>query len=126
MRSLGIPRRFAQYAKDLQRAGMNIVVEAKQESIGSDAMSEKAVEKVTDVVDKVDGIGAKAEKVATHFGETLDELDETLDIAQDMSNSLRRVGSTLRGKLGIQTNRPPAKGLPAVNPAQETGGKGEV
>lgn len=100
----GIPRRFTQHIKDLQRAGMDIVTKAPT---GQNEMSEKSVEKVTGAVDKITGLGEKAEKVAGHVDQTIAEVDETLEIVQDMSAQLRRAGAALRGKLGVQTNRPP-------------------
>lgn len=122
MRSTGIPRRFVQHAKDLQRAGMSIVEGGKKQD--QNAMSEKAVEKVTTAVDKIAGLGEKAEKIAGHVDQTLSEVDETLEIVQDMSAQLRRAGAALRGKLGVQTNRPPQPTtIFGVNIDAGTGGK---
>lgn len=119
MQSFGVPRRFTQYAKDLQRAGMNIVPEPRKGEQGYDPMSDKAVEKVTTAAEKLDGLGDKAERVANHLDATIAEVDETLNIAQDMSSSLRRVGANLRARLGVQTNRPPtAEALPETDANQ--------
>lgn len=72
----------------------------------------KEVAKVTDVASRIANVGKRAESVAEDLDKNITDVEEALDMAQEMSTSLRNTGAALRGVLGVQTNSAPAPKLP--------------
>lgn len=91
------------------------------------------VKQVTEVAREIADVGRRARKIADGLRSSLDAVNESLEVAEDVSRALQAAGAELRGVLGIQTNNPPAGddagvgadsaalGGPAGGPAAESG-----